>query len=138
MDNHTSVAGIRQMFSKNVFCISAEKCMTIKEISGKKIKRIFQAYPAQSNFDGKIYSRDFDETLIYTFSKFCDDEKLNISKAQVFKLLDIASLVSTSRYDNSIHKPSFAPFSLYKIFGTPTALGMGFLFREIFDFKYFS
>ena len=124
MDNHTSMAGLRNIFKKNIFCLEGENFVPVSEFQHnlKKIRRVIIGCPLQSNFDGKINAVGFAGKI---FEKFRDqfNEKFDLTNTKVLTILDIASFVSTSKYSNSLHGPSFAPFSIYKLFGLPTSLG---------------
>jgi molybdenum cofactor sulfurtransferase len=68
------------------------------------------AYPAQSNLDGQRYALTWSEDL-----------RRQAGGREVFTLLDVASLVSTSPLDlsDSETAPDFTVLSFYKIFGFP-------------------
>lgn len=91
------------------------------------------SFPAESNFDGKLYPLEIIDKLQAKCST-SDSEEDNISacdsediskhpKERWLVLLDAAAFVSTNRLDLSKYHPDFVTLSFYKMFGYPTGIG---------------
>ena len=89
MDNHTSMAGLRNIMKKNVFCFQNEKFVQVSEVSEKTngIKRVIIGTPLQSNFDGKINSLGHAEYILDRFREQFK-EIMSLGNAKIVKILD--------------------------------------------------
>jgi len=125
IDNHTSVVGIREYAlnkGSNVTIIDFNNDNEINKINelsilfrpecknnlGDKINLF--AMPAESNFSGKIYSRDYFNLIKKKYGN------------TIF-LYDTAKYISSHNLDLSDNLIDFCVISFYKIFGYPTGLG---------------
>ncbi|KAF2277373.1 PLP-dependent transferase [Westerdykella ornata] len=114
-DSHTSLVGVRELAERSR-CLATdeevEHWISNREYSDNehpKRPTLF-AYPAQSNMNGRRLPLSWPTLL-----------RCTQGKAQIYTLLDIAALVSTSPIDLSNHTtaPDFLVLSFYKIFGFP-------------------
>ena len=122
VDNHTSVVGIREYAlnkGSNVTVVDFDDNNEINELSimfrpecknnfGDKINLF--AMPAESNFSGKIYSRDYFNLIKEKYGN-------------TLFLYDTAKYISSNNLDLSDNLIDFCVISFYKIFGYPTGLG---------------
>ncbi|KAJ5526192.1 hypothetical protein N7494_012842 [Penicillium frequentans] len=114
IDAHTSLVGVREVAELGHECLQGDDKVDswISEelaISQTKVPQLF-AYPAQSNLNGRRLPL-----------RWCKEIRSAAATngANVFTLLDAASLLSTSPLDLSAVAPDFTALSFYKIFGFP-------------------
>jgi molybdenum cofactor sulfurtransferase len=119
--NHNSIIGIREYAIKNdanVYVTNFEgniiNNIHSSQETGHSSKALF-AIPAECNFSGKLPAIDaLNKQMNYPSN----------SPLETFVLLDCAKFISTNKLDLSKYKPDFVPFSIYKICGYPTNLGV--------------
>ncbi|KAJ5724687.1 hypothetical protein N7493_006415 [Penicillium malachiteum] len=113
VDAHTSLVGVREVADLGHQCFQSDAKVDewIAELATTQTKapHLF-AYPAQSNMNGRRLPLKWNEQI---------RSVADSSGANVFTLLDAASLVSTAPLDLSAAKPDFTALSFYKIFGFP-------------------
>ncbi|KAB8265784.1 molybdenum cofactor sulfurase [Aspergillus pseudonomiae] len=114
IDAHTSLVGAREIAEKGHRCFltggEVEQWISELVTDQKNFPRLF-AYPGQSNLNGRRCPMQW--------CKKIRDGSSNA--ANVYTLLDAASLVSTSPLDlsDASAAPDFTALSFYKIFGFP-------------------
>lgn len=118
-DNHNSVNGIREYAQARGAEVTYIPVLPPEmEIDPARIKTELEkidsgkphlfAYPAQSNFSGRLHPLEWIE-LAHSYGWDV--------------LLDAAAFAPTNPLDLSMYKPDFVPISFYKMFGYPTGTG---------------
>jgi len=118
-DNHNSVNGIREYaLARGAEVTYIPMVLPEMTIDEQKLRQSLTlakpgqpnlfAYPAQSNFSGRLHSLEWIEQ----------------AHAQGWDvLLDVAAFAPTNPLDLSRYHPDFVPISFYKMFGYPTGIG---------------
>ncbi|KAJ5646488.1 hypothetical protein N7490_002860 [Penicillium lividum] len=113
IDAHTSLVGVREVADLGHQCLQGDEKVDswISELATTQTKApMLFAYPAQSNLNGRRLPL-----------RWCEEVRSAATKsgANVFTLLDAASLLSTAPLNLSSATPDFTALSFYKIFGFP-------------------